>query len=116
VRLKYHNPAIPMTVQRSDDAAAPAHMTLHFADNRTEVIDMKHRDNSAILAQVLALTKARVLRASPEDVRLGQELAEKEASSAHVRGLMQAVQAARKKEQDILTQARGEVEALRNED
>lgn len=105
-----------MIVERTADNAAPATMTLSFADNRTEVIDMKHRDDSAILTQLLALTKARVVRTSPEDVRLGQELAEKEASSSRVRGLMLKVQAARKHERDILAQARGEVEALRNED
>lgn len=116
MRLKYHNPAIPMTVERRADAAAPATMTLHFDNDRTEVIDMKNRDEGAILAQVMELTKARAVRTSAEDVRLGQELEEKDARSAHVRSLHELVRAERKKEQAILTQARGEVEALRNED
>lgn len=29
-RLKYHNPAVPMTINRTDDQEGPALMTIHF--------------------------------------------------------------------------------------
>lgn len=64
----------------------------------------------------MALTKARAVRADPEDVKLAQELEEQEARNNRVRELMQAAMARRKREKDILAQARGEVEALKNED
>jgi len=31
-RLKYHNPAVPMTVKRTDDQAGGAFLTIHFTD------------------------------------------------------------------------------------
>jgi len=30
-RLKYHNPAVPMTVERTDDQEGPATLSVHFA-------------------------------------------------------------------------------------
>ena len=77
---------------------------------------MKDLEPSAILEQLMALTKARAVRTDPEDVKLAQELEEKEARSSRVRELMAAAMARRKREKDILAQARGEVEALKNEE
>jgi large subunit ribosomal protein MRP49 len=83
---------------------------------RTTTIEMKDLEPSAILEQLMALTKARAVRTDPEDVKLAQELEEKEARNSRVRELMAAAMARRKREKDILAQARGEVEALKNEE
>jgi large subunit ribosomal protein MRP49 len=127
VRLKYHNPAVPMTITRTDDGQAPAQMTVHFSSSpsssasistasetasRSEVIDMKSQSESSIMEQLIALTKARAVKVSPEDARQTQELEEYTARNAKVRELMAAAMARRKKERDILNQARGEAEAL----
>ncbi|RDW82255.1 hypothetical protein BP6252_03367 [Coleophoma cylindrospora] len=34
-RLKFHNPAVPMTVNRTTDVTGPATLTIHFADPAT---------------------------------------------------------------------------------
>jgi large subunit ribosomal protein MRP49 len=125
-RLKYYNPTVPMTVNRSEDRKAPALMTLHFAGPAaddpqappkewTETIDMQDRDESSILAQLLERTKAQPVKTSPEDKELGQQLAEQEAEVARVRTVIQAMRAKRKEEEARLLQARGEAEALRSE-
>jgi large subunit ribosomal protein MRP49 len=77
---------------------------------------MKHLSESAILEQLLTLTQARAVRTSPEDTRLMQELEEYEARNDRVREMMAAVMVKRKREADILNQARGEVEALKVEE
>jgi large subunit ribosomal protein MRP49 len=77
---------------------------------------MKHLSESAILEQLLTLTQARAVRASPEDTRLMQDLEEYEARNDRVREMMAAVMVKRKREADILNQARGEVEALKVEE
>ena len=122
-----------MTVNRTEDASGPALMTLHFSSpsgntpnpsnpsesteipTTTQTIDMRNLEPSAIFAQLMALTKARVLRTDPEDAKIGQDLEEQEARNNRVRDLMQAAMARRKREKAILAQARGEVEALKNE-
>lgn len=76
---------------------------------------MRNLEPSAIFAQLMALTKARVLRTDPEDAKIGQDLEEQGARNNRVRELMQAAMARRKREKAILAQARGEVEALKNE-
>jgi large subunit ribosomal protein MRP49 len=77
---------------------------------------MKHLSESGILEQLLTLTQARAVRTSPEDTRLMQELQEYEARNDRVREMMAAVMVKRKREADILNQARGEVEALKVEE
>jgi large subunit ribosomal protein MRP49 len=80
---------------------------------RTEVINMKHRDESEILSQLMALTKAKPVKATAEETRQLQELQEHEVKSSKDRERMAAVTAERKKEEAILIQARGEVEAMK---
>jgi large subunit ribosomal protein MRP49 len=143
-RLKYHNPAVPMTVNRTNNQEGPALMTIYFttpeaAENtkteipsttqphtstapvaasqhgpsteRTEVINMKHRLDSEILDQLMSLTKARAVRATAEELREIQEMEEQNARSERDALKMAEVNEKRKREEAILTQARGEVEA-----
>ncbi|CZS98631.1 related to ribosomal protein MRP49 [Rhynchosporium agropyri] len=144
-RLKYHNPAIPMTVNRTNDQTGPALMTIHFTTpeaaetikteisstttkqtssapvaatkagpptERTEVINMKHRPESEILDQLLAVTRARVLKPTAEDLRQVQEIEEQDARSERDAIMMAEVNAKRKREEAIMTQARGNPDAV----
>jgi len=144
-RLKYHNPAVSMTVNRTDNQTGPALMTVYFTSpgsaaiikpelysttekqtsgrpvpeskagpptEKAEVINMKHRLDSEILEQLLKLTKAKVVRPTPEEQRQMQEMEEQNAKSERDAAMMAEVNAKRKREAEILTQARGEVEAM----
>ncbi|PQE25588.1 50S ribosomal Mrp49 protein [Rutstroemia sp. NJR-2017a BBW] len=141
-RLKYHNPAIPMTVNRNHDQTGPALMTIHFTDpssaselsapissttqpststapttpsssgsptTHTKEINMKHRTDSEILSQLISLTNAKLVRATPEEQRQLKELAEHKARAEKDSALSAVLNEQRRKEQAILTQARGEV-------
>jgi large subunit ribosomal protein MRP49 len=79
---------------------------------RTEVINMKHRHDSEILEQLLRLTKAKVVRPTAEEQREIQEMEEQNAKSERDANMMAKVNAKRKREEEILEQARGEVEAI----
>jgi large subunit ribosomal protein MRP49 len=146
-RLKYYNPAVPMTVNRTTNQTGPALMTVHFTSpeaaatikpeisstttkqtstgpvpeskagpptERTEVINMKHRQDSEILEQLLKLTKAKVVRATAEEQREIQEMEEQNARSERDATMMAEVNATKKREAEILEQARGEVEAMQD--
>lgn len=76
---------------------------------------MKNLPEPVILEQLMTLTNARAVRQTPEDARLTQELEEEESQNNRVREMMKAVREKRKKEADILKQARGEMEALKTE-
>ena len=96
-RLKYHNPAISMTVNRSHDQEGPATLSVFFAPaprfpsssaspapssstdpsialsghastNRIATIDMKHKHESEILSRLLEMTKGRQYEASPDEL------------------------------------------------
>jgi len=73
---------------------------------------MKHRHDSEILEQLLRLTKAKVVRPTAEEQREIQEMEEQNAKSERDAAMMAEVNAKRKKEEEILEQARGEVEAM----
>lgn len=124
-RLKYHNPAIPMTVNRTNDQSGPALLTIHFtnpsaaatkagsaATKRTEVINMKHRPESEILDQLLAITRARVVKPTAEESRQIQEIEDQNARSERDSVMMAEVNAKRKREEAIMIQARGDPDAM----
>jgi len=73
---------------------------------------MKHRLDSEILDQLLKLTKAKVVRPTAEEQRQMQEIEEQNAKSERDAAMMAEVNARKKMEEDMLTQARGEVEAM----
>lgn len=74
---------------------------------RTETINMKHRMDSEILDQLLKLTRAKVVTATPEETRQIREIEEQNARSARDAALMAAQIAKRKRDEEILRQARG---------
>ena len=71
---------------------------------------MKHRLDSEILDQLLKLTKAKIVLPTPEETRQIRELEEQNAKSARDATMMAAENAKRKREEEILKQARGTLE------
>ncbi|KAI9844552.1 MAG: hypothetical protein M1837_005511 [Sclerophora amabilis] len=144
-RLKYHNPAVSMTVDRTSDQEGPATMTIFFSapsesDSPTaaptpissttspalstapttptsdsppvdhvESIDMKHKHESAILSQLIELTGAMPIAATPEEMEQLRDLKERGERAEEDSARMAEVNAQRKREEAILAQARGEV-------
>ncbi|KAL8957122.1 MAG: hypothetical protein Q9193_005523, partial [Seirophora villosa] len=137
-RLKYHNPAVSMTVNRSIDQAGPATLTIFYAPpkdpvtaapsstplspaiqskpsfsytsfERTETINMKHKHELDILSQLMDLTKATPVAATPEEETELQQLAIQEERSAADRTRNAAHTEQRKQEKALLDQARGAV-------
>jgi len=73
---------------------------------------MKGRTESEILARLMDVTKAKVVRATLDEQRMIKEIEEHKARTDKDRAI-QAVDTARKKrEKAILAKAQGEVEAL----
>lgn len=68
---------------------------------------MKDRPESEILDQLLALTRARIVRATPEETRQIQEMEEQNARSDRDAVLMAEVNAKKRREEEIMRQARG---------
>lgn len=139
-RLKYHNPAVSMTVNRSHDQAGPATLTVFYASpsdsasgtsspapsssttqetppshharfERTETIDMKHRHESEILSELMDLTKATPVVATAEEEAELQELADQEKRSESDRARNAAYTEQKRQEKALLDQARGAVGA-----
>lgn len=113
-----------MTVTRTTDQAAPATLTVFYANQasadaaaaeqkqeaqKTQVIDMKNRTEGEIWAELLKATKATEVPATPEDVEEARELAEEAERSRKVAALSLEVRKQKKREEEMLRQARGEV-------
>ncbi|KAL9031520.1 MAG: hypothetical protein Q9196_000458 [Gyalolechia fulgens] len=129
-RLKYHNPAVSMTVNRSQDQAGPATLTIFYASpldpatatnpqdaptskhipfERTETINMKHRHESDILSELIGLTKATPVVATPKEAVELQKLADEEKRGALDRARNAAYTEQKRQEKALLDQARGAV-------
>ncbi|KAF7873937.1 hypothetical protein EAF04_002609 [Stromatinia cepivora] len=138
-RLKYHNPAVPMTVNRTNDTSAPATLTIHFTNpdlaasspppinstasnpaapsasgaptTYTKTIDCKHRDDNAILYDLMELTKAKKVLPTEAEKQMMKDLAASKLKSEQDSILSAAVNEKIRAEKAILDQARGEVAA-----
>ncbi len=135
-RLKYYNPGVSMTVVRSRDIQAKdgsATLTIFFDEpsvgtsavtststttasaealaadfpGTTEVIDMKHKHESEILKQVMELTQATPVKATPEEEAEMQALDEQKKKSTQ--DMLRSTKLNEQKEQEeaLLEQARG---------
>ncbi|KAK4507144.1 hypothetical protein PRZ48_000878 [Zasmidium cellare] len=129
VRLKYHNPAVSMTVDRDIEQTDPATMSVHFAPEnadqtsgsatassapsqqteRVETINMKNYTNSEILDALVQLTKAYPVEPTPEEQEELAKLEEQRRKSEKDSKLSQEVRARVKREKELLEQARGDV-------
>ncbi|KAL8674715.1 MAG: hypothetical protein Q9168_000873 [Polycauliona sp. 1 TL-2023] len=139
-RLKYHNPAVSMSVNRTQDQTGPATLTVFFATpadpalktsapppsspttqdtptssnapfERTVTIEMKHRHESEILAELLSLTKASPVEPSREEEVELEKLAEEERQGGLDRARNAAYTEQKRQEKALLDQARGAVGA-----
>ncbi|KAL8710330.1 MAG: hypothetical protein Q9220_005100 [cf. Caloplaca sp. 1 TL-2023] len=138
-RLKYHNPAVSMTVNRSEDQKGPAALTVYYNNSsressstatttslpsssgsssesttqdpfeRMEIIDMKHRHESEILRELLDLTKATPVVATAEEEAELEMIAEEEKRGEMDRARNAAYTQKKRQEKALLDQARGAV-------
>ncbi|KAH8811812.1 50S ribosomal protein-like protein Mrp49 [Xylogone sp. PMI_703] len=118
-RLKYHNPSVSMTVNRTTNQEGPALMTIHFNDQTASsepnenvvTINMKHKPESEILSQFMTVSKAKPVAPTPDETQLMRDLEEQRARSERDSQRMKLVNEKRKRQEAILIQARGEVAA-----
>lgn len=130
-----------MTVEQTDDQQGPATLTIFFAPpttsstkpepqatstqstsghkspsehaafDRTHVVDVKHKTDSAILEELLRVTQGRVVEATAEEQQQLAELEEQRKMSEYDRREVKKVVDAQKKEQEVLRQARAGLQA-----
>lgn len=135
-RLKFHNPAVSMTINRRKDQAGHSTLTLFFATtpenlastaspasstsinasnktsdhnpwDRTEIIDMKHKHESEILNQLIEKTGAIAYEPSADEVAELEEVAEDKRRRERDREREAKFNEAKRQELALLEQARG---------
>ncbi|CAP97540.1 hypothetical protein E8E15_009308 [Penicillium rubens] len=135
-RLKYHNPAVPMTVAQTSNQQGPAALTIYFAERvgsaaaalanekkvvdelapapeaneQSAVLDIKNRTYQQIWDRVQAMTGAKVVPATSDDIALSQKLAEIKKRSGPDRQRVLAIRQAKKDQERMLAEARGQVD------
>lgn len=134
-RLKYHNPHIPMIVNRHRDNARSPVMTVYLrqssgdasapapvqppsswsdlskaqppaANERTVTINMKDRHSSQILELLVAETRAVPLTPTPEEVKEMQSLKQLDEQSKKDQERVLSDRMEKKREEDMLRRAR----------
>lgn len=138
-RLKYHNPAISMTVHRTPDQKGPATLTVFFAPpprsstapaspassstdpstapsestraERIETIDMKNKHESEILSRLLELTRGMPYEATPDELAELRDANEEEKRSERDREAQARLNEVKRQEKALLEMARGGVDA-----
>ncbi|MCJ1455220.1 hypothetical protein MMC28_005574 [Mycoblastus sanguinarius] len=135
--LKYHNPAISMTVDRTVDQEGPATLTVTFAPpplkfpspmvspaptsstdpstapsghesaKRMKTIDMKHKHESEILSRLMELTRAMPYEASPDEEAELREVEDEKRRSERDREVQARLNEVKRQEKALLDQARG---------
>lgn len=133
-RLKYHNPQIPMIVNRHLDNARSPVMTVYLrqsgdasaaapvqppsswsdlskaqppaANERTVTINMKDRHSSQILELLIAETRAVPLTPTPEEVKEMQSLKQLDEQSKKDQERVLSDRMEKKREEDMLKRAR----------
>lgn len=130
-RLKYYNPAVLMTINRSTNQAGPPMLSIFFASDgepcsasvnpstltstaerlsltdRVETFDMTHQHQLDILQQVMILTSAVDIQPTGDEILEMRQIEEDNVKSKQDRIRMQNVFEARKREKALLQQARG---------
>ncbi|CEO59891.1 hypothetical protein PMG11_04541 [Penicillium brasilianum] len=138
-RLKYHNPGVRMTVQQTDDQNAPPALTIYFAERlsstasaivgakkiadkhapapesgeKAAVVDLKDLSYKEIWSRVQASTGAEEVPASAEDEAERKRLEAITAKAGKDRERIRGMRQAKKDQERMLAEARGEVEKLR---
>lgn len=135
-RIKYHNPSVPMIVNRHTNNERPPVMTIYLrkpdasptsdpapvqpasswadlskatppaADERVVTIDMKNKHSSTILEFFLAETRALTIAPTKEEIEEIQSLKVLKKESQVSRARVLADRMAKKREEDMLKRAR----------
>ncbi|KAK2591196.1 hypothetical protein QQS21_011104 [Conoideocrella luteorostrata] len=134
-RLKYHNPSIPMIINRHDNNQSNPLLTIYLrtksttsndapstqpassrtnlskaqppaSDEKTVTIDMKNKHSSDILEYFMAETRAKPLQASNEEIAEMQHLEGMKKEADISRERVRQLRAEKKKEEDMLKRAR----------
>ncbi|KAK4038946.1 CI-B8 domain-containing protein [Parachaetomium inaequale] len=140
-RLKYWNPAVPMVVNRSNNQEGPAMLTLYFREpgsaftsdipqpssstegfakapvpapgERVLTIDMKNRRSEAILKEFMDKSGAVAVKMTPQDEAKLREVEDLEATGAIDREKVAKMNAAAKREKQMIAQAHSEAAAIK---
>lgn len=127
-RLAYHNPSVPMTVHRTEDKESPCVLSVHLNSPASSpsdaepapasgaettpqtpnvlTIDMKMKQESEILQQLMEVTGAKQVEPTAEEVELMRDLEEQGIRSDRDSSRSKAFRAQWKKEQNMLKAAR----------
>lgn len=136
-RLKFHNPAVPMSISRTANQEGPALMTIHFNDEpstcpitetplsstvgqphissteRIATINIKHQSETGILTQLMSITKAQPVYPTQEELDKMSELEEQRNLSEKNSQMSKALNEKRRRRDAMLAQARSEVATVR---
>lgn len=137
-RLKYHNPSIPITVKQTDEQDGPAALTIYFAGKigtkaaevhaasiqdkyaptalsteKSIVIDAKGLDYTEIWKRVKNATGAEDLSATTEELAEVEKYNKMDERSKVDAVRVAAIRQAKKDQERMLQEARGEVEKLK---
>jgi len=99
-------PAAPTSSTSKETATSD-----HIPADRVESIDMKHKKESEILEQLLRLTGAKVVTPTAREQEELDELAEQRRRSEHDAQIMARHVAAKRRQAEVLEQAKRSVEA-----
>lgn len=80
------------------------------ANEQSAVLDIKNRTYQQIWDRVQAMTNAKVVPATSEDIALSQKLAEIKKKSGPDRERVRAIRQAKKDQERMLAEARGQVD------
>lgn len=98
----------PAPTSSTSGDTAPSDYT---PSSRTETIDMTQKSSSEILGELLRKTKAVQVEATAEELELLTKLEESRLKSSRDSELSKEVRERKKREEDLLKQARGELDA-----
>ena len=131
-RLKYHNPAVSMTVNRTNNNVEAAIMTIFFSptgsataaaqskgvqtnesqiNERAETIDMTHQNEKDIWKRFMQITKAGEVKATEEEELELRQIEEERIKSEQDKAREKVVLAEARREQALLATARASVNA-----
>jgi len=131
-RLKYHNPSVPMTVERKEDQNGPATLSIHLRQPQSThsktsefsnppidmqessnpsviTIDMKNRTEDAIWEEFVKASGAKEVKPTKDETQMLADLEEQKIKGNKDSERSKLVRAQFKKEQAMLDAARGAV-------
>ncbi|KAL3479486.1 50S ribosomal protein Mrp49 [Aspergillus californicus] len=136
-RLKYHNPAIPMTVKQTTDQEGPAALTIYFTEKisnaaslspakitdehapkpseteKSAIVDLKNLDYKDIWNTVKIMTGAKEIPATAEEEAELNKVEQFKQQAVKDRARIASIRQAKKDQERMLKEARGEIESMK---